>query len=162
MQSARGSETQGRRILASTAPAQQYEAKAAIPGPIEVSRQSLMVGIPSIHLTKTTALPSGLPAVSTAISRHCVLAIDQAGELFQSEDFGGHWAHVDRQWTGRAVTVHLSNKENKAAGPTGAGVEQSESASGAEVISLSAATFELVNENGKVWVSQDGKTWKMK
>jgi hypothetical protein len=163
MPSARGSETQGRRILASTAPAQQYETKAAILGPIEVSRQSLMAGIPSIHLTKTTALPSGLPAVSTAISRHCVLAIDQAGELFQSEDFGGHWAHVDRQWTGRAVTVHLrSNKENKAADPTGAGVEQSESASGAEVISLSAATFELVNEDGKVWVSRDGKTWKLK
>lgn len=164
MQSARLSETQGRRILASTASTQQYEAKNAIPGPIEVSRQTLMTGIPSVHPTKTTALPSGLPAVSTAISRHCLLAIDTAGELFWSEDFGSHWAHVDQQWTGRAVTVRLRRdvKGNAVAAPAVSSVEQKSSANGVEAVSTPATIFEIVNDSGKIWMSRDGKTWKMK
>jgi hypothetical protein len=103
-----------------------------------------------------------LPAVSTAISRHCLLAIDTAGELFWSEDFGNHWTHVDRQWTGRAVAVHLRSDVKVNDTPAVAGLEQDSSANGAEAFSMPAAVFEIVNDSGKVWVSRNGKTWKMK
>jgi hypothetical protein len=85
-----------------------------------------------------TGLPSGLAAVSTARTQQRTLAIDQAGTLYLSEDAGGHWEPVARQWTGRAVSVRYRPALNGNA----------------------AAKFEISNDQGMVWFSADGRTWQ--
>jgi photosystem II stability/assembly factor-like uncharacterized protein len=94
-------------------------------------------------MAKPAALPSGLPAVATATARHSTLAVDQAGAVFVSEDAGGHWERVARQWTGRAVTVRVQVNDSGAGATPG-------------------ALFEIVNDRNLVWVSADGLVWKAK
>ena len=98
---------------------------------------------------KTIGLPSGLPAVSTASAQHCTLALDLAGTLFLREDSGNHWEQVSRQWTGRAVKVRVYQVSSGVI-PT------------ATTPASPAGAFEIVNDGGHVWVSQDGRTWKRK
>jgi hypothetical protein len=91
------------------------------------------------------ALPSGLPAVSTASARGLTVTVDGAGALFVREDAGSGWESVTKQWSGRAVAVRLQV-----------------SAAGAIASSSAGAVFEIVNDQGKVWVSADGRNWKSK
>jgi hypothetical protein len=101
----------------------------------------------AVYKAKVAGLPSGLAAVSTAVAQQSVLAVDKAGSVFLSEDSGIHWESVARQWNGRAVAVRTL-------------VAAREGASGG---SGSPETgFELVNDQGQVWASTDGKTWKIK
>jgi hypothetical protein len=100
----------------------------------------------AVYKAKAAGLPSGLAAVSTAAAQHSLLAVDKAGNVFLSEDAGSHWESVARQWNGRAVAVR-----------TQAAVKAN--ASGA---AASEAGFELVNDQGQVWASADGNTWKIK
>jgi len=79
-------------------------------------------------------LPSGLTAISAAVTQQRTLAIDVAGALFLSEDEGKHWEPVTRQWTGRPVKVRV-----QAIG--------------------SGTVFQLTNTSGFSWTSADGKTW---
>jgi hypothetical protein len=104
-------------------------------------------GALAVYKAKAAGLPSGLAAVSTAVARHSVLAVDKAGSVFLSEDSGSHWESVARQWNGRAVAVRaLAAAQANASGAAGA----------------PEAGFELVNDQGQVWASTDGKTWKIK
>lgn len=96
---------------------------------------------------KQMELPGGLPAVSTATVRRKVLAVDKAGAVFLSTDAGVHWNLVERQWTGMAVEVRTQSEvQAKADAATGGGSFQS--------------VFELVNDQGQVWMSADGQSWK--
>jgi hypothetical protein len=101
----------------------------------------------AVYKAKATGLPSGIAAVSTAAAQHSLLAVDKAGSVFLSEDAGSHWESVARQWNGRAVAVRTQAAVNaNASGAAGS----------------SEAGFELVNDQGQVWASADGKTWKTK
>jgi hypothetical protein len=105
-------------------------------------------------------LPSEMPAVSIAHAGERMLAIDKAGALFLSEDSGETWDKVKRQWTGRAVLVrkNAARKPQEAALPA-AKSEDARDTSGSGAVSESDAVFELVNDQGQVWLSTDGKIW---
>ncbi|MGA2569296.1 MAG: zf-HC2 domain-containing protein [Terracidiphilus sp.] len=115
---------------------------------------------PVARATHSIRLPSGLPTVSVTMAGHVLLAIDNAGTLFVSEDSGATWEPVAKQWTGRAVSVR---KQAVAGGNTEAAPEakagSTGSAAGAGVASSPPVTFEILNDQGLVWASADGKTW---
>lgn len=67
--------------------------------------------------------------------------------MFLSEDAGVHWENVARQWDGRAVAVRTQEMSKK---------------DEADKAAKQSAKFELVNDEGKVWVSSDGRTWTLK
>jgi hypothetical protein len=96
---------------------------------------------------KQAGLPSGLVAVSRASSQQNVLAVDKDGGVFLSTDAGGHWESIGRQWNGKAVAVRTAPQIQEAA--TG-GAKSSQ------------VGFELVNDQGQVWVSADGRNWNPK
>ncbi len=94
---------------------------------------------------KWVGLPSGLPAVSTMSAQGLTLAVDGTGGVFVSEGAGHDWESVAKQWSGRAVAVRL------------------QTAAAGEGASRSASTiFEIVNDQGEIWVSTDGRNWKAK
>ena len=104
-------------------------------------------------------LPSGKTAVSIASAGHLMLAIDERGALFLSEDSGETWDKVERQWTGRAIAVRRHSDRSD----TGGAVPAPDTApvdSGA--VSHSDTVFELVNDQSQVWISVDGKIWTTK
>ncbi len=105
-------------------------------------------------------LPSGLPAISMTHVGPRMLAIDKSGALFLSEDSGGTWDEVKRQWTRRATVVRRrgEEEENREAAASDSS-EASQDTSGSGAVSHSDAVFELVNDYGQVWLSTDGKVW---
>jgi len=105
------------------------------------------------------ALPSGLTPVSTAAAQRHLLAIDQNGALFLSEDAGKSWAAVPRQWTGKATQLRLrrtGSGNGTLAVPAGA----NPSHGAVDAISAPGPLFEMTNDAGLAWVSADGRTWR--
>ena len=133
--------------VVSAAPAEQVEVSPAPAAGGGVGEGRATSGAFAVYKAKAAGLPSGLAAVSTAVAEHSVLAVDKAGSVFLSEDSGSHWESVARQWNGRAVAVRTqAAAKANASGAAGS----------------SEAGFELVNDQGHVWASTDGKTWKIK
>ncbi len=91
------------------------------------------------------ALPGGSVTVSTATSKGLLLAVNEAGNVYLSSDMGAHWQSVAQEWSGRAVSVRTAAKAKTDA---------------ADVAGAQQDLFELVNDQGKVWVSADGRSWK--
>jgi hypothetical protein len=87
----------------------------------------------ALNAPKASALPTGLPAISTVKGVRLALAVDDSGNVFLSRDSGIHWESVARQWSGRAVTVRLQ--------------------------STPPECYELVNDQGQKWASPDGLVW---
>jgi hypothetical protein len=105
-------------------------------------------------------LPSGLPTISIAHEGERMIAIDNAGALFVSEDSGATWEAVTTQWTGRAVLVRKkTSPQPEEAAPPAAKAESSGDTSGSGAVSESDTVFELLNDQGQVWLSKDGKIW---
>jgi hypothetical protein len=105
-------------------------------------------------------LPSGLPTISIAHEGERMIAIDNAGALFVSEDSGATWEPVTTQWTGRAVLVRKNAaRKTEEATPPVAKPESSRDASGSGAMSDSDTVFELLNDQGQVWLSADGTIW---
>ncbi len=104
-------------------------------------------------------LPSGRPAVSIASADHLMLAIDERGALFVSEDSGETWDKVERQWTGRAIVVRRHSDRSD----TGGAAAAPDTAHGnLGAVSHPDTVFELVNDQSRVWISEDGKIWTAK
>jgi hypothetical protein len=100
----------------------------------------------AVYRANPPELPSGLLAISTASAQHSMLAVDRLGSVFLSEDSGIHWESVATQWSGRVVAVR---------------VEPAADATSGAAQSL-APTFEVVNDQGRVWVSTGGRIWNAK
>lgn len=107
-------------------------------------------------------LPSNLSPVSIAIADHRMLAIDEAGALFFSDDSGSTWKSVPQQWTDRAIQVHKQTAGQAGAEQAPAIGGVSNTAAEAGGIPAAATVFELLNDKGQVWLSTDGKTWVAK
>ena len=133
-------------VVAAAEPLAQLEVAPATAGGAETSGRFKTGGVSALYRMKMAVLPSGLNAVSTAMTSSDMLAVDGAGGVFLSEDAGVHWMSVAKQWSGRAVAVRLQPR-----GETDAGAANS-----------SVGVFEISNDQGLVWVSTDGKIWKAK
>jgi hypothetical protein len=174
------------QVTAAYAPMAQAEAAAA-------ARAARIRSAPNtsmaVYVAGPTVLPSGLAAVSTAMARRNVLAVDKAGSLFFSTDGGAHWENIGRQWSGKAVAVR-TRQESKGDAPAADAPAADAAAAKADAAKADAAKadaakagaaagaangglvaagggslqarFELVNDQGQVWVSSDGRTWKAK
>jgi putative zinc finger protein len=156
-----GSATPGSGSAGSTIPvdvsAQQLETQPAPPaGHLQLHGLRSMVdrttGPYAFHL------PDGQPAVSSASADHRMLAIDEKGTLFIREDSEGTWQKIKRQWTGRAVAVrrHASAVDTTGVVPA---PETGENPATLGSLTQPETAFELVNDHGQVWISQDGRIW---
>jgi hypothetical protein len=139
---------------------QQLETQPAPP----VSAGSLMKfrsgAFSGMRAPNPVHLPSGLPAVSIAHEGPRMLAIDNAATLFASEDSGSTWEPVMKQWTGRAVLVRKNAAPKlEEAAPLAGKSEDAGETSGSGAVSQPETVFELVNDQGQVWWSGDGKIW---
>jgi hypothetical protein len=134
-------------VTASAASSEQVEVSPAPPAGRGVGGGRASSGAFAVYKAKAAGLPSGLAAFSTAVAQHSVLVVDKAGSVFLSEDSGSHWESVARQWSGRAVAVRTPAAAKEGASG-GSGSPETE--------------FELVNDQGHVWASADGKTWKIR
>lgn len=122
-------------------------AAAPVPAKRSVAAANRVGGELAAFAVRQMELPSGLAAVSTATAEHKLLAADKAGTVFLSTDAGATWITVERQWTGKAVEVRTQMEvESKADAAVDRGLMES--------------VFELVNDQGQVWMSLDGRIWK--
>jgi hypothetical protein len=119
--------------------------------------------------TKPIQLPSGLMSISIASGRHFLLAIDEMGALFLSEDRGATWEHITTLWTGRAIEVHrqVAASGGMPAAPAAQNGTTSDGTTGGSSPDAGAASpplisFELLNDKNETWVSTDGRTWTPK
>jgi hypothetical protein len=157
------------RTLSASAPSlstlenAQLEAKIEPPPNPPPLRKSKAGGLFAARLTGSIHLPSGLPAVSEASAGHLMLAIDQAGALFLSDDSGSTWEPVTQQWTGRAVAVRrqATGGGNPATAPA-AEAQTAGNTAGTGTAPGPAAIFEILNDQSQVWASADGKVWTAK
>jgi hypothetical protein len=112
--------------------------------------------------------------VSITSGRHSLLAIDEKGALFLSEDRGVTWERVNKQWMGRAISVRRQARDHDAAqaaptaqnGTTGGGTTSDGMTGGSSADTGDAPSliefFELSNDEDQTWVSIDGRTWTQK
>lgn len=92
-----------------------------------------------------------------------MLAIDNAGALFLSEDSGANWEPVTTQWTGRAVLVRKrAEPGSAAAAPPADKSNVAGDTTGPEAAPEADTVFELLNDQDQVWLSTDGKIWTTK
>jgi hypothetical protein len=138
----------------------QLEPKVEPVKNLPTPRKSKAGGLFAARMAHSFHLPSGLPAVSIASAGHLMLAVDQAGALFLSEDQGGTWEPVLKQWTGRAVAVRrqAAGSGNAETAPA-AEAETPGNAAGTATAPQPAAAFEILNDQSQVWASADGKIW---
>jgi hypothetical protein len=131
-------------MLAAAARSAQVEADRG-PAGGEAKGQQMGGGVFALGRAKLAPLPSGLPTVSAMPARDSTVAVDGAGGVFVSGDAGSHWESVAKQWSGRAVEVRLQTP-----------------VAGESTTYSAGAVFEIVNDQGQVWVSTDGRYWKAK
>jgi hypothetical protein len=133
-------------MLTPAAPMAHTDASPPHTGSYDAGGRLKKSGTFAVYTAKPTELPSGLPALSGAAAQRSMLAVDSAGGVYLSEGSGIHWESVAKQWTGRAVSVRVQPRldEYHGAAP------------------LPAAVFEIVNDQGQVWVSTGGRIWKAK
>lgn len=104
-------------------------------------------------------LPSDRPAISVATAGNVSLAIDQAGALFIRQDDGDTWNRVLQQWRGRAVLVRRQTAPPEAAPQLPDAKKQPKAVASASTVSVPVTIFEILNDQGQVWWSTDGRIW---
>jgi hypothetical protein len=133
-------------VLTAAAPSPQFDANSASSRGYNAGELHGAGEAFALYKAKQAELPSGLPAVSTVTARNRTLALDGSGSVFLSEDSESRWESVAKQWTGRAVAVRVQPAPGANDGATPA----------------TPAIFEIVNDQGQIWVSTDGRIWKAK
>ncbi len=110
-----------------------------------------------------SSLPNGLTAVSATAVQHHLLAVDSAGALFLSQDYGKTWQTITQQWAGHALEVRVQSQSQTASPTVSSAAAVSKEVSGGEIAPvLTGPVFELVTDTASVWTSTDGKLWKAK
>jgi hypothetical protein len=126
------------------------------------------VAAPEAEIARSTAnagetihLPNGLEAASIAAAGRRMLAIDNAGALFLSDDRGKNWERVTPQWTGRAVEVRRRGAINGALrlGPAAQAAPADQNADKTAPAQPPTIFFELLNDKDQIWLSTDGRIW---
>lgn len=148
----------GAQVTVSAA-APQPETLGALSSSIEALKGRNVGGLSAARMAIAIHLPSGLPAVSMASAGQRMLAIDQAGTLFLSEDQGGTWEPVTRQWTGHAVVVRRQATGSGEAAPASAPETTGNTSADTSAASRPAPVFEILNDQSQIWLSTDGKIW---
>jgi hypothetical protein len=141
--------------------AEQSEMRLA-PIPHLEALQSARASVVVAGAPRIIHLPSGLPAISIANAGRVTLAIDKLGSLYISQDQGSTWDPVIQQWTGRAVLVRRRSAEPASAAPAPEAEDMGKAAHGASPAQPSPAGFEILNDQGQVWMSADGRIWTPK
>jgi len=95
-------------------------------------------------------LPGKLPAAKTVVGNGRILALDSAGTLYLSRDAGHRWKQVRPVWTGSIIHLAVRAEPAPSALKT-AGVSRA-----------APALFELTTSDGAIWVSSDGKHWRLR
>jgi hypothetical protein len=109
----------------------------------------------SVVRMRVISLPNGEAPVSAVRIPPRTLALASDGTLYLSRDMGLRWQPIAAQWKGKAVTVRLRREPLP-------GIEKSKDKSvdnPADAREPRSRTFELVNDQGQVWVSTDGLIW---
>jgi hypothetical protein len=125
-------------------------------------------------------LPGRARAAAVASLPTALLALDASGSVFLSRDRGHQWSTVAKQWAGKAVTISVQGVTEPpertvfpAANVAAARVMNGAHADPESRVSAAPAVrsgplsggeargfFQLMNDQGKSWVSLDsGKTW---
>ncbi len=109
-----------------------------------------------------TLLPTGSHPAATVATRQRVLAIDPSGALYLSRNAGTLWLPITQQWTGRATSLRLFAPQ-PADAKSSTGADKITPVTG-NAPSSDATTprplFELTTDQGALWFSEDGNTWK--
>ena len=95
-------------------------------------------------------LPGKLPAAKAVAGNGRILALDSAGTLYLSRDAGHRWKQVRPVWTGSIIHLAVRAEPAPSALKT-AGVSRA-----------APALFELTTSDGAIWVSSDGKHWRLR
>jgi hypothetical protein len=139
---------------------QQLETQPAPPESVGSLMKFRPGAFSSMRAPNPIHLPSGLPTISIAHAGERMIAVDKAGALFFSEDSGATWEPVTTQWTGRAVLVRrIAAPRPEEAAPPAAKPEDAGDTSGSGSVSHPDTVFQLLNDQGQVWWSADGRNW---
>jgi hypothetical protein len=114
----------------------------------QVIAGQVVAEMPSV--SRTIAVPSGLPVASSVSHGKRFLSLDNAGNLFLSRNGGKKWKKINPQGTGKVVRIELTpaysseapSKPNETLGKAG-----------------EVAVFLLTTDAGTVWTSKDGAHW---
>lgn len=113
-------------------------------------------------------LPVAGHAISVASSGRTAMALDSDGNLFVSDDEGGHWSKVNKQWTGKAQSIEPTGVDFLPTLKTNGESATDQAQSMNDRVSSSIETeqeqtapvFALINDLGETWISVDrGATW---
>ena len=132
--------------LKAAAPAAPSAVSSTPPGAFEAGSLHETERSFAVYKASPAELPSGLPAVSTASAERSMVAIDRMGAVYLSGDSGRHWENVATQWSGRAVAVRLQPAAEANSG----------------TVETGPPVFEIVNDQGQIWVSTGGRIWTAK
>jgi carboxypeptidase family protein/putative zinc finger protein len=113
------------------------EVTAATPTLQTSSAQMSTSGRKAAARPEPRPLPSKLPAETTVTSGKAMLAVDSAGALFYSGNYGKGWKAVKPQWPGKIVDLVTPP----------------------EVPDSGSAQFQLTTDSGAYWLSRDGRHW---
>jgi hypothetical protein len=142
---------------------QQLEAQPDAPASVGSLMKFRSGGFSGGRAANRVHLPSGLPPISIAHKGPRMLAIDNAGALFLSEDSGANWEPVTTQWAGRAMLVRKSAEPGSAAvAPLADKSKVAGDSPDSRVPPESNTVFELLNDQGQLWWSTDGRIWSTK
>lgn len=114
-------------------------------------------GLYAARVASPAPLPSGKTAISSTSNGRKQIAIDSAGAVFLSDDSGAHWSPVLRQWSGQAVRVTTLPAAGKMAGSSFA--SEQGNAQPTSPLAPSEVTFEITNDKGQHWSSDNGRLW---
>lgn len=135
-------------VEAAPAPVPVSPAPSAAPvmAAAQVQAQSIVLSgkEPSKLKAAIAKLPGGRAVRSEAAAGSGMVAVDETGSVFLSDDAGRHWQVVNAPWEGRAVGVKL---------------QQGASARGSLLEEQDPPRFELTTDKPETWVSADGKQW---
>jgi len=136
--------------VAVTSAAAQLQTESANVG--QITQGPVVAEVPGVG--RDVGVPSGLPVNATVSHGKRLISLDNAGNLFLSQNRGKKWKKINPQWTGKAVRIELTPAYSSEAPAK----PENETLGN----STEAAVFLLTTDSGTVWASKDGAHWRKK